>query len=308
MTEIAVVVPVHNRKDVTLNYLRQLPDITAEGVTLTAIIVDDGSTDGTEEAIRRQFPQTVVLKGDGNLWWTGAIKMGVEYALAHAFESILIMNDDLELDHRFLAELLKVADQYPDALVSSIKLNKTKDGREQIIAAGFKIAGFLQEIEIVKPDEIYNENMPEILECDILTGSSLLIPAKVFHAIGMFDNAKYPHGFGDFEFTLRASQAGFKCLVATRSRIYTEYNQNYPNRYLIWSTRKDFLRNLFSKTKFSYGFFALYQICFMRKPFIIGVIHYCRRLLGLFKKILMKMLLPNKLLRILVNENHLNEA
>lgn len=308
MTDIAVVVPVFNRRETTLNFLRQLPEIGVEGVSLKAIIVDDGSTDGTPEAIREQYPEARVLNGDGNLWWTGAVRKGVEYALQHGHEAILIMNDDLELDRNFLAELLNVAKVNPNALVSSIKLNRKKDGREQIITAGFKVAGMLREIETSHADEPYRVEMPEVLECDLLTGSSLLIPASVFRKIGMFDNERFPHGYGDFEFTLRASQAGFRCLVATRSHIYTEYNQNYTDRYLIRSTRKDFLRNLFNKTKFGYGFASLRQIAYMHKPFMLGTILYIRRLLGLTRKILMKVFLPNKVLRMLVRENNLTET
>lgn len=308
MTPIAVVVPVFNRRETTLNFLRQLPEIGVEGVTLHAIIVDDGSTDGTSEAIRERYPEATVLNGDGNLWWTGAVRKGAEYALQQGHESILIMNDDLELDRNFLAELLKVAKVNPNALVSSIKLNRKQGGQEQIIAAGFKVTGMFREIETLHADEPYRVDMPEVLACDLLTGSSMLIPASVFRKIGMFDNEHFPHGYGDFEFTLRASLAGFPCLVATRSRIYTEYNQNYTNRYLVKSTRKDYLRNLFNKTKFGYGFGSLRQISYMHKPFLLGTILYIRRLLGLTRKILMKVFLPNKVLRKLVREKNLSEA
>lgn len=308
MTGIAIVVPVHNRRETTLNFLRQLPEIGVEGVSLKAIIVDDGSTDGTSDAIRKQYPEVTILYGDGNLWWTGAVKKGAEHALQHGYETILIMNDDLELDRNFLAELLNVARSHPNALVSSIKLNRKKDGQEQIIAAGFKVTGMFKEIETLHADEPYRVDMAEVLECDLLTGSSLLIPGSVFRKIGMFDNDRFPHGYGDFEFTWRASLAGFRCLVAAQSRVYTEYNQNYTNRYLIKSTRKDYLRNLFNKTKYGYGFASLSQVSYMHKPFLLGTVLYIRRLLGLTRKVLMKVFLPNKVLRMLVRERNLSET
>jgi len=308
MNQIAVVVPIYNRRETTLNFLRQLEEINDDGVCLQVVIINDGSTDGTPEAIQQQHPQTIVLHGDGNLWWTGAVRMGAEFALQQGYSTILIMNDDLELDSTFLVELLKVARANPDTLVSSIKLNRKEDGQQQIIAAGFEITGFFKEIVPLHGDEPYREGMPEVMECDLLTGSSLLIPAPVFANIGMFDNRRYPHGYGDFEFTLRASLAGYKCLVATKSRIYTEYNQNYTDRYLIRSTRGDFLRNLFNKTKFGYGFASLRQVCFMHKPFWLGAIHFSRRALGLTRKILMKVFLPNKMLRLFIHERNLSET
>ena len=310
MINIAVIVPVHNRKNVTLEFLRQLYEIAtvSDGLDLTVIVVDDGSTDNTSQAIRESFPNVVILRGDGNLWWTGAVRKGTEYALAQNQEKLLIMNDDLELDKDFLTELLAVANDNPDALVSSIKLNRVSSGDARIITAGFRIQGRLQEIVAIASDEPYREAMDPVLECDLLTGSSLLIPAKVFRKIGMFDDRNYPHGYGDYEFTRRASIAGFACLVATRSRIYTDYNQNYTTRYLIRSSRVEYLCNLFSRKKFGYGFASLRQIAYLHKPFLLGTALYMRRLIGLFRNVIFKIFLPRRLLRVLVRERHLSDS
>jgi GT2 family glycosyltransferase len=308
MINIAVVVPVHNRREITLHFLQQMLNITPPEAKTDLIVIDDGSTDGTSDAIRLQYPDVIVLHGDGNLWWTGAVKMGALFAMQKNYDAVLIMNDDLELDKDFLVELLKVAGLYPDALVSSIKLNRQNNGKEQIITAGFRVTGMLKETEILHADEPYRRDMKEVLECDQLTGSSLLIPVNVFHQIGTFDEKNFPHGYGDFEFTRRASLAGFKCLVATRSRVYTEYNSNYTLRYLIRSSRKDYLKNLFSSTKYSYGFTSLRKLSYMHKNFFIGTILYLRRLLGLARYILMKIILPNRLLRMLVKDSNLIES
>lgn len=308
MKRIAVVVPVHNRKETTLHFLWQMHNLMHAGVNLEFIIVDDGSTDGTSPAIRLQYPEVTILSGDGNLWWTGAVKLGVQFALQNNYDAVLIMNDDLVLDKDFLTELFKVAEAYPDALVSSIKMNKQKDGKELIITAGFKVAGILKEIVALHADEPYRSDMNPVVECDLLTGSSLLIPVGVFRKIGPFNAKQFPHGFGDFEFTRRASLAGFSCLVATRSRIYTEYNQNYTLRYLIRSSRKDYLLNLFSSTKYGYGFTGLRQLSYMHKNFLIGTILYLRRLIGLTRNILMKIFLPNKVLRAFVDEKNITET
>ncbi len=307
MTDIAVIVPVHNRRETTLVFLRQLRAAGVDGIDLKVIIVDDGSTDGTSEAVRRQDPEVTILRGDGNLWWTGAVRKGAEYALGRGHETLLIMNDDLELDKRFLAELLKVARANPDALISSIKLNRTKDGQEKIITAGSIASGVLREVKVLHADEPLREDLPEVLECDMLTGSSLLIRANVFQKIGMFDDKDCPQQHGDLDFTLRASRSGFRCLVATRSRIYTEYNPNSGDRYLVNSSRKDYFRNLFDRKKFSYGFKSIRDLSYMHKPFLLGTILYARRSLGLMKKIIMKACLPNKALRMMVRGKSLSK-
>ena len=104
--QTAVVIPVHNRREVTLRCLKCLE---TDGVFTwaSALIVDDGSTDGTADGVRARHPAVVVLAGDGNLWWGGAIRRGMEYAYREGADCVLWLNDDglpepgtLRLAHR----------------------------------------------------------------------------------------------------------------------------------------------------------------------------------------------------------------
>jgi GT2 family glycosyltransferase len=152
---LAVVIPVHNRKAITVACLSQLRNIDHTNAVLDIIVVDDGSTDGTADASRAQSERVTVLEGDGNLWWTGAVNIGVVHALRGTYDYILILNDDLLLDHGFLTEMLNVAKANPGSLVSSVKLNKRPDGTERIVAAGFRDHGWLQELMNIHGNRSY---------------------------------------------------------------------------------------------------------------------------------------------------------
>ena len=70
MKKIAILITVHNRKEKTLAclknlYAQQLPN----AVEIEVYLTDDSCTDGTVEAIRIHYPQTNIIKGDGNLFW-----------------------------------------------------------------------------------------------------------------------------------------------------------------------------------------------------------------------------------------------
>lgn len=297
MKKIAVVVPAHNRRETTLNYLRQMREIHVDDVSLDLVIVDDGSTDDTAQAVQERYPDVIVLQGDGNLWWTGAVNKGVQYALEKGHDSVLIMNDDLELDRDFLRHLLSAAYRNPNALVSSVTVNRTEDGGEEILTAGFKTIGLFGDILTLHAGEPYGENLEEVIGCDLLTGASLLVPVSVFRKIGIFDYRNFPHNWGDFEFTRRASLNGYSCLVATQSKVYTEHNQNYPLWYFFNSTRREYLKNLFDSHKFIYGFRGILKTSYMHKSFSVGTLLYSRRLMGLTKSILLKLLLTKEGLR-----------
>lgn len=297
MRKVVVIVPVHNRRETTLGYLRQMKDIDTGGLSLDMVIVDDGSTDGTAQAIHEQYPDVIVLQGDGNLWWTGAVNEGVQYALDKGYDAVLIMNDDLELAKDFLLHLVKVADENPSSLVSSVVVNKTESGEEEVIAAGFGTFGFLSEIRALYAGKQYGQVVEETIQCDLLTGSSLLIPTSVLRSIGIFDSENFPHNWGDFEFTQRASLAGFPCFVAAKSRVYTEHNPNYPSWYFISSSRKEYLKNLFNYTKFLYGFRGIRKTSYMHRSFVKGSLLYMYRTMGLAKRIFLKLALTREALR-----------
>ena len=67
---IAVLLTVHDRKNKTLRCLENLyKQVLPNYLRLDIYLTDDGCTDGTPEAIKRQFPKVHIIKGDGNLFW-----------------------------------------------------------------------------------------------------------------------------------------------------------------------------------------------------------------------------------------------
>src|SRR5690242_106951 len=114
---LAIVIPVHNRLVFTRNCLAQLQRQSLRGFEV--IVIDDGSSDGTSDMIRREFPEVTLLLGDGNLWWTGATNLGVKLALEHGANYVMTLNDDTLPTDAFLENMLTVAEQNPRALIGA---------------------------------------------------------------------------------------------------------------------------------------------------------------------------------------------
>ncbi len=62
---VYLIIPVHNRKNLTLGCLEHLTK-TGDRQPYHIIVVDDGSTDGTGEDIKAQYPDVILLPGDGD--------------------------------------------------------------------------------------------------------------------------------------------------------------------------------------------------------------------------------------------------
>ena len=75
--------------------------ISATPPSLTVIIVDADSTDGTPEAVAHYYPKAIVLQVGAEDYWSATTNAGVRFALAHQFDYILTINDDCTIapDH-----------------------------------------------------------------------------------------------------------------------------------------------------------------------------------------------------------------
>ncbi len=81
LKKIELVIPVYNRREITLQALRSLRRIKCRNLDVHIIIVDDGSCDGTSEAIKKEFPEVQIVKGDGTLHYAAGTNRGISAAL-----------------------------------------------------------------------------------------------------------------------------------------------------------------------------------------------------------------------------------
>ncbi len=216
------VTPVYNDIDHTLATVRTLLSLTP---SLTEIVVvDNGSSDGTSDILREEHPEVTLLQGSEELLWSGAINIGVRYALEKGAEYVLIINNDLLLHPRFLNEHLIAAEAYPDALISPKILMTDEPWR--IFSMGGKI-DWLKGVQVpIGHNTIDNGRWDEPMEADWLAGMVILVPAQVFRQGIWIDELTFPHYSSDSDFCIRAKKAGFTIIVWPKSRVYNKVSSS----------------------------------------------------------------------------------
>lgn len=206
---IGAALTCYNRKDKTLKcleHLYQQDAIKSGRVSLEVYLTDDGSTDGTSEAIKDSFPGVHILKGTGSLYWNGGMHKAFGKALMQNFEYCLWLNDDTFLYPDALDKMLDTHEEMKSrVLPDSIILGATVDP----ITKEFSYGGFRRmskltlKMEVVKPSD-----KPE--ECTSNTGNCVLIPRSVSDKIGNIEPF-YTHRWGDPDYGLRAK--GTNCSI-----------------------------------------------------------------------------------------------
>jgi GT2 family glycosyltransferase len=218
--KVEIVTPVHNRKELTLQCLRSIARLNNEKINIHTVIVDDGSTDGTVEAIEREFPDVQIYKGDGNLWFTEGTNVGVREALKNNPDYILMINDDQVFDADSVQFMVETAEKYPRSIVGSLLLLwDTPHKLFQVSPEWNTWTGgwrhWYQQTIWTIPDKPW--------EVDLIVGNCVLIPVEAINELGLMDSERYPN-FGDAEYTPRLRKKGWKLLIDPRARVFCQPN------------------------------------------------------------------------------------
>jgi GT2 family glycosyltransferase len=199
----------HNRREQSVSCLERLQSQTVKA-DIEIFLVDDGSTDGTTEAVRDRFPSTHLLQGDGSLYWTGGMRMAMEAAIPGQFDFYLWLNDDTKL--------------YPDAIARLLQTHEALESRGETPAI---IVGSIRDPESGEltyggsvrdsrwqPLRFRHILIPsEPVKCDVFNGNCVLLPRGAVERTGNLSSSLH-HATGDDEYALRAAKSGVSSWVA----------------------------------------------------------------------------------------------
>lgn len=194
----AVLMTCHNRKETTLRCLRKLlPQLSSES---TVFLVDDGSTDGTADAVAA-LPGVNLIRADGSLYWAKGMARAWQASLDSAngpFDGWLWLNDDVDLSDSALEMLASCAMKHADAVVVG-ELVSPSTG-----ATTYGIRG------------------------DLFTGNFVYVPRCVHQQLGMICGG-FHHAWADSDYAMRCKRKGVPvvgCGVVGAS-------EGHPNRPIL---------------------------------------------------------------------------
>jgi GT2 family glycosyltransferase len=199
--KIATLTTCFNRKAKTMVCLQRLFQMPG-AERLEVYLLDDGSTDGTGDAVRAEFPQVRVFQGDGSHFWSGGMRLLFEEAKKGDYSGYLWLNDDIELDNDALTRIFDWADRSAGSgiLGGSMRF----PGRPDVSYGGsLKLTPHPMRFTLQKPD---SDNLVEV---HVMNGNFYYIPKKIVDSVGGINPGLLQQG-ADYEYATRARQAGFK--------------------------------------------------------------------------------------------------
>ncbi|RRR99938.1 glycosyltransferase family 2 protein [Aquabacterium soli] len=208
---ISIMMACFNRRQKTLECLRRLQLLENEPNYVVDIwILDDGSTDGTAEAIEKAYPTVNVIRHAGGLYWNRAMHMLFSHVRDLGRTSYYVwLNDDTMLHSSALRQLLSVAENNGGPIQQIIVVGATMDSETKTVtySAHRRISSWKTlKTAIVAPSL-------DVQKCDTFNGNFVLISNGAVSAIGVLDPF-FEHGMGDLDYGLRARKARVLILLA----------------------------------------------------------------------------------------------
>lgn len=211
--KLAVLLTCYNRQAITMECLDSLfcQELPAN-ISLEVYLVDDGSTDGTGNAVKQKFHGVKVIEGSGNLYWGGGMRLAWETAMERDFDFYLWLNDDTIL----------LSDALMTLFDSVNSLNECSDNFTGIIVGSTfnAITGdhtYGGSIQLKENSLDFKPVVPSgLLEpCDTFNGNCVLVSRKAFNELGNLSQ-EFTHAMGDIDYGLRAKKKRIPIWVAPK--------------------------------------------------------------------------------------------
>ena len=222
--KIAVLLTCFNRKDKTLKCLNHLKNAllnSSKTISSDIYLTDDGSTDGTSEAVANMFPEVTILSGNGNLFWVNGMNNSWNYAINQEvdYEGYLLLNDDTYIFENFFDGLLEADKQYRQKFNrSGVYIGTTIDPKsEEITYGGSRLTNRLMYTfkRVIPGDRIQS--------CDLGNANIMYVSSNVQEKVGVLSKG-YLHGIGDYDYTLKCLKHKITPVIMPGINGYCEFD------------------------------------------------------------------------------------
>jgi GT2 family glycosyltransferase len=226
---VAVIILTYNQREVTLRCLASLRE--AGEPAFQVLVWDNGSGDGTAEALRLAYPEVLVHEHPANL----GVGSGRNAAAALARQRfapthLLFLDNDIVVTPGFVRELLRPFGEDPMVAQVQSKLRLLHDPARLNDGGGCHIEWWWGRTSPVGFGELDQGQRDSRRPC-IACGGAMMVRADQFYQLGGFDSIFDPFGPEDLDFSLRLQERGYKALYAPAAVGYHEVNHTFGSGY-----------------------------------------------------------------------------
>ena len=156
-----------------------LSSVNNSTIKADLFIVDNGSTDGTIEYIKEQYPEAHFIISKENLGFGRANNLGLRFALDNNYDFVYLLNQDAWVEENTFKNLIRINNKYPEYyIISPLQTNKEKTKLD---------ANFSKFCSVdMSSDYICNQQPKEIYETDCAMAAHWMMSNRCIQDVGGF--------------------------------------------------------------------------------------------------------------------------
>lgn len=228
--KVSVITLNWNGKDDTIECLQSIRGINYPNYE--TILVDNGSRDGSQEIIKKDFPGVTLIQNSSNLGFAGGMNVGIKEAFKNRAEYVFILNNDTILDPEIINELVLVCQSHREIGAAVPKIYQYYR-RDHFDSCGLDITFGPHLGRRRGYGEVDQGKYLKETEVEGFSGCGVLLKKRALEKVGLFDSGFFFYG-EDVDLSLRFRKAGYKTIFVPNGKMWHKISASAgfePNPY-----------------------------------------------------------------------------
>ena len=240
--KISVIILNWDGKEDTKECLESVGKSRITDYKLQSIVVDNGSTDGSQKAVKNFYKKArkditwELIENRENLGFAEGNNVGMRYALKSGADFIMLLNNDTIIDKNLFVDLINAAKNYPKAGIISPKIyfakgfeyHKKRYKKNELGRVIWYAGGDVDWNNIYGSnhgvDEVDKGQFDKVADTDFATGCCMFFRSKVLKDLGLFDKRYFAY-LEDSDLSQRAKKAGWRVLYTPKPHLWHKVGQ-----------------------------------------------------------------------------------
>ena len=207
------------------------------------LVVDNGSTDGSQTAVRREFPEAGLIENGRNLGFGEGNNIGMRAAMAEGATYVALLNQDARADRKWIESLVHAAEA--DATIGAVGSRILLDSHPGLLNSTgvlVNLSGCAWDRGFARADGAAWRQPTEILAA---SGGAMLLRVEALRHAGLFD-ADYFAYFEDLDLGVRLWEAGYRVVYSPDAEVTHHFSstlgdESFSKVLLVHSNRWRFI-------------------------------------------------------------------